>query len=358
MTISRFDCTMPPDPIRRICRKCGAEKAITDFPWQWKVGGLRRHACNHCRKEYKKSYAISAVGKVSRNRYESSDARKDWKRRYQQSEVRKAQARGYLHSAHGKSIRRQYEASAASIAYRARRAAKLKADRLRKLSPQEAKARVEGYMLKERGMKRCCVCGETKRRSGFFARPERNSIRSRCKSCDQVKNRTWQRRNRARVNETMRRSYWRNPLRSIEYSRRWRQENPEKRRLQHRREALRRRTDARLRLLTLIRRRVHLALKNQWKSGRTIELLGCSGNELRQHLESQFTTGMAWENYGRGRGKWHIDHIIPCSAFDLARAEHQRRCFHFSNLQPMWAEENLAKSNKLPLGGAQIGLPL
>jgi hypothetical protein len=349
---------MPLDPIRRICGKCGAEKAITDFPWQWKVGGLRRHTCNHCRKEYKTRYAMSPAGKVSRTRYERSDARKAWKRRYEQSEVRKTQVRGYLQSAHGKNIRRQYEASAVRIAYRARRCAKLKADRVRKLSPEEAWVRVEGYILKKRGMKRCYACGKIKPRNEFYARPERTSVRSRCKSCDQITNRAWQRQNRATVNETMRRSYWRNPLRSIEYSRRWRKENPERRRLQHRREALRRRADARLRLLMLIRRRIHLALNNHWKSGRTIELLGCSGDELRRHLESLFAGGMGWENYGRGHGKWHIDHIIPCSAFDLERAEHQRRCFHFSNLQPMWAEENLAKSNKLPLGGAQIGLPL
>jgi hypothetical protein len=51
---------------------------------------------------------------------------------------------------------------------------------------------------------------------------------------------------------------------------------------------------------------------------------------------------MSWENYG----KWHIDHIIPCSSFNLSLPEEQRNCFHYSNLQPLWAKDNIFKANK------------
>lgn len=55
---------------------------------------------------------------------------------------------------------------------------------------------------------------------------------------------------------------------------------------------------------------------------------------------------MTWENYGRGKGKWHIDHVVPCSAFDLTKPAEVRKCFALSNLQPMWGRQNIQKSDK------------
>lgn len=79
------------------------------------------------------------------------------------------------------------------------------------------------------------------------------------------------------------------------------------------------------------------------KSYTTTHLLGCSIEDLKQHLESQFTEGMSWENYGKNG--WHIDHIKPCASFDLTDLEQQRICFHYTNLQPLWAKDNLEKSS-------------
>jgi len=75
------------------------------------------------------------------------------------------------------------------------------------------------------------------------------------------------------------------------------------------------------------------------------ELLGCTYEFLRQYIESLFQNGMNWDNNGRGEDKWHLDHIIPCAAFILTNIEQQKKCFHFSNLQPMWEPENLRKSS-------------
>jgi len=82
------------------------------------------------------------------------------------------------------------------------------------------------------------------------------------------------------------------------------------------------------------------------KHGSTINMLGCPINDFKIYLESKFEPGMTWENYGRGKGRWHIDHIIPCALFDLSKPEHQYRCFHFSNLQPLWEIENLSKPKR------------
>lgn len=99
----------------------------------------------------------------------------------------------------------------------------------------------------------------------------------------------------------------------------------------------------------LLRARIYNAIKrqSQW-SGRagakamsTFELIGCDINSLRVHIESRFTDGMTWDN----QGCWHIDHIRPCASFDLSVPEQQRLCFHYTNLQPLWARDNLAKSD-------------
>lgn len=96
------------------------------------------------------------------------------------------------------------------------------------------------------------------------------------------------------------------------------------------------------RLLQRCRTRIYQALKGQIKSKRTRKLIGCSVEKLKQHLESQFQEGMSWDNYG----EWHVDHIRPCAMFDFTRAEDQLECFHYTNLQPLWAEDNQRKSDK------------
>jgi hypothetical protein len=102
----------------------------------------------------------------------------------------------------------------------------------------------------------------------------------------------------------------------------------------------RRKIDVNFKLLSYLRTRIWHALKNNNKSKRSMELIGCSINKLKHHLENQFKLGMSWDNYG----KWHIDHIKPCASFDLTKPSEQRKCFHYTNLQPLWAEENLKKS--------------
>ena len=88
-----------------------------------------------------------------------------------------------------------------------------------------------------------------------------------------------------------------------------------------------------------LRARLHSVVVKGWKSNTTINLLGCSYEEFLDHLSSQFLDGMSWDNYG----EWHIDHIRPCASFDLLDPEQQAQCFHYTNLQPLWAKDNLRK---------------
>jgi hypothetical protein len=101
--------------------------------------------------------------------------------------------------------------------------------------------------------------------------------------------------------------------------------------------------DVLYRLKDLCRTRIReiLNIKNLSKKNKTFEIVGCSPEFLKEHLESQFKDGMSWEN----RSEWHIDHIIPLSS---AKTEDELyKLCHYTNLQPLWAEENLKKSNKI-----------
>ena len=122
----------------------------------------------------------------------------------------------------------------------------------------------------------------------------------------------------------------------IERNKKWRSNNPSY-------TTDRKKIDPTFKLIKNTRRRLlrFLESKKLTKRNTTISLIGCSPHELKQHIEHKFVLGMSWEN----QGKWHIDHIIPLSS---AKTEEEvYKLCHYSNLQPLWEKDNLAKSNKL-----------
>ena len=137
-------------------------------------------------------------------------------------------------------------------------------------------------------------------------------------------------------------------LNKEEYNRKQREDwakNNEKRNETRRKNLQKRRDeDPQYRLKMALHVRLYDAVKHQkgTKSSKTLEILGCTVEELRVFLEAEFTEGMTWENYG----KWHIDHIRPCASFNLEDPEEQKRCFHWANLQPLWAQDNIRKGAK------------
>jgi len=92
-----------------------------------------------------------------------------------------------------------------------------------------------------------------------------------------------------------------------------------------------------------IRSRIYLSIKksNYTKRSKTYQILGCSFEEFKNHLEKQFTEGMSWQNHG----EWHLDHIYPVSK--AKDEEHLIKLNHYTNFQPLWAEDNLKKGNKI-----------
>lgn len=157
-----------------------------------------------------------------------------------------------------------------------------------------------------------------------------------------------------------RRAYARNPepIRQAAYE--WRKKNPEKVRQmkaadwnslpQERRQERYRaswaaiKADPAKRLHKAMRWRLWSSLVGRNSGRRTFEILGYSLDELRAHLERQFTKGMSWDNYG----EWHVDHIVPLAEFGGLEIESPefRRAWALTNLRPLWAQENLRKKDK------------
>jgi hypothetical protein len=107
------------------------------------------------------------------------------------------------------------------------------------------------------------------------------------------------------------------------------------------------------RLACSVRRRMHNALRGMLKADKSMVLLGCSPADLRQSLEARFEPGMTWDNYGT---VWHVDHVIPIAAYDLTDPTQQREAFHYTNLQPLWASANMAKSDTVEGEDVVLGM--
>jgi hypothetical protein len=112
------------------------------------------------------------------------------------------------------------------------------------------------------------------------------------------------------------------------------------------RERVRLKTDVQFKIKRYLRNRLKEVLKERKCQYTTVGLLGCSVSELKTHLQSMFKPEMSWDNHG----EWHIDHIIPPSSFDMRDASEVRKAFHFTNLQTLWAIDNLKKSDKMIYG--------
>jgi hypothetical protein len=224
-------------------------------------------------------------------------------------------------------------------------------------------------------VKTCTKCQVSKLLSDFRGQ------RSTCKQCDYHVNRAYKQRNQLAVSEYNReylREYCReNREKLTAQGREWRKKNIEsfraqcskyyqenrdrilanvKQRAQKNKEArsvyvrewmrLRRQDDPVFRMICALRHRVNMSLQGQDRSS-TMDLVGIDIKGLRAYLQSLFLEGMSWKNYG----EWHVDHIVSIKHFkdnyDMSDPAIQRRCFHYTNLQPLWAIDNMSKGAKI-----------
>jgi len=149
----------------------------------------------------------------------------------------------------------------------------------------------------------------------------------------------YQETHKKQISEQRKKYYLNNKENIISRVKKYRQENKDKIN-RHKKNKFQKNTN--FRLSCILRIRIIMALKRNSKKGHTTDLLGCSIEQVKEHLENHFKSGMTWKNIG----KWHLDHIRPCASFDLSKKSEQRKCFHYTNLQPLWAEENWKKGCK------------
>lgn len=179
-------------------------------------------------------------------------------------------------------------------------------------------------------MKTCTKCGVEKPLEGFYIAKTKCGHMSQCKICKNARSKNHYNKNKASYHIRRKRHQKENPEKWVEYQRKSKMK--------------RRHSDKSYALLCNLRRRMSYVLKRKsTKMDTSMNLIGCSREHLKQHIEAQFTEGMTWDNYG----KWSIDHIIPCSSFNLSTVEEQRKMCHYTNLQPLWHKDNIKKSNNI-----------
>ena len=155
-----------------------------------------------------------------------------------------------------------------------------------------------------------------------------------------VINANWYAENAEKLNQDSAKRYAENPEKKKAQNAKWKAENPKKLKEHQRKQ--------RSRPENKLRSAVSMAFKKigQNKPTDTLALLGCTWEEAKAHFESLFLEGMTWENHGRGEGKWQIDHIRPVASFKGASEEELKQMNHISNLQPLWAIDNIKKGDK------------
>ncbi len=188
--------------------------------------------------------------------------------------------------------------------------------------------------LFKQGLKECTKCHKQKSFLEFHKHKlGKFELSSTCKECDAIKSKQYRIDNKEYFLKYQK-----------EYSKKYRKQNKEN---ISRDFIEKRKTDINFKLKDNLRRRLNNALKGNTKSKRTLKLLGCTIEQLKIHLQSQFTEGMTWDNHGKGYANWNIDHKLPCASFDFSKKSEQLKCFNYKNLQPLWAIDNLRKSDKI-----------
>lgn len=167
--------------------------------------------------------------------------------------------------------------------------------------------------------KTCTICNKVKQVKDFYQSKNKGHMRAMCKDCS---------------SEDRKKYYKENKNEVIKQTNNYKVEKMKK--------------DPIFKLERRLRTRIYQAFvaQDSKKSDRTWKYIGCSPKQFQEWMEYQLYDGMTLENYGN---YWHIDHVKPCSSFDLSKEDHIEKCFSWKNLRPYKAEKNLEKNDKIIL---------
>lgn len=205
--------------------------------------------------------------------------------------------------------------------------------------------------------KKCSKCQTVKNICDFHKwKYGTDGYRRECKECRRLETKSYYQKNKEQIKSTVSLYRKNNPKKIKELKEKiykrdkekillsnkiYRDNNKEKRNEYNRKRKL---TDPIFKLKHLMNSRMRVFMKshNITKNNKTFEIIGCSPSVLKEYIENKFQSGMSWDN----QGEWHIDHIIPLSSGKTEK-EILMLC-HYTNLQPLWAIDNIKKGSKLP----------
>lgn len=290
---------------KQICNKCNQEKDMTEFEIRNDTKKHRKQ-CRECRRSKQKKY-------WDENKEDISERRKPYMKEY-------------------------------NVEYREKNRDKLN-EASRKYN-EKNRERLNEYKKEYKKINKDAIY---EKRKNYFQEYQKNNREAYYKYQKQ-----WRKDNPDKVKEYKQIYIEKNPD-SVENIKQWQkkynkqyQKNNRDSIRQNKRsyEKERRKVDINYKLKCNLRTRIYSVLKGIRKSDTTRNLVGCTIDQLKKHLEGRFTSEMTWENYG---SYWEVDHIISCANFDLTKIEQQKKCFHYSNLQPLEAKENASKREHVRL---------
>lgn len=177
--------------------------------------------------------------------------------------------------------------------------------------------------------KKCTKCKKRKNKDQYHIYSN-NKHRSYCISCGRSMCKNYKAQNRDNISQ---------------YNKEYKQQHKEEIRKYNREwTAKTKKTNPQYKIKSVLRIRLNKALQGLVKSDKTLNLLGCDLEFLLEWFKFRFINDMTIDNHGE---KWHIDHVIPCSSFDLTKEEEQKKCFHWTNLQPLEGTYNIIKGDKI-----------
>lgn len=232
---------------------------------------------------------------------------------------------------------------------------------------RQAYSRAGGEEMTNEDKKQCHTCGDRKSIKDFYHdKRAKDGLYSSCKLCSNKRSINYSKTHPEKISAIHTKSqskyYLKNKKKIALYAhtqqinnrekfnlaaKEWRMKSPDKIKAIRSRSGKKRRSTPKGKLRLNISTAIWQSIK-QFKNNRKWEsLVGYTVNDLKQHLENKFSDGMNWENYGKSG--WHIDHIIPISIFNYEKPEDLdfKRCWGLSNLQPMWATDNIKKKDKI-----------
>lgn len=195
-------------------------------------------------------------------------------------------------------------------------------------------------------MKVCAKCKAEKPLGAFYKnRTKGDGFASSCKVCTDKYSKQYYGKYKEKLSKYYQEHRQKNKERYLKYGEEYRKNNKDKIN-NYAKQYFKKRmeTEPNFKIHHTLNKRLGNALKSKKKSLDAEKLLGCTLEFFREYIASKFIEGMAWGNYGYYG--WHLDHIVPCAKFVLSDVEQQKQCFHYTNMQPLWAEDNLKKGDR------------